>query len=163
MRSTSALVSGALLCSSGIAVAQHAPVTWRATAKNAVYVELLGNGGLLSYNVDRKLKQTVTARFAYGKFSSIELGDQPTESYQTFTAMINALARRRVGPFREDAAGRHLDDRSSTATPWWWTGVAGRTHPEIRDLGRQRRLRFDISRGCERGPGVLASSASTGF
>jgi hypothetical protein len=95
MRSIAAVLTIALCCSSGIVEAQRAPVAWRSTAKNSLFIELGGNVGGLSYNIDRKLNQNVTARLAYGRFSSIELGDQPTKHYKTFTAMINGLA---IGP-----------------------------------------------------------------
>jgi hypothetical protein len=73
------------------AAGQEQSVPWRSTAKTAVFIELFGNGGLLTYNLDRKLNQRVTARFGYGHFNSIELGDGETKQYQTFTGMVNAL------------------------------------------------------------------------
>jgi hypothetical protein len=92
MRFISAVLTIALCCSSELATAQRAPTTWRSTAKNSVFIELFGNAGILSYNVDRKLNQNITARFAYGRFWSIDIGDQPGKFHQTYTGMINWLA-----------------------------------------------------------------------
>jgi hypothetical protein len=106
MKLSSAISVAALFFATGSVAAQQPQITWRSTAKTAVFVEVLGNGGLLTYNVDRKLNQRTTARLAYGDFRSIELGDQDTKHYQTLTAMLNALAG---GP-----------------TWWWEIGVGGR-------------------------------------
>src|SRR6266496_1310371 len=91
MRPYSAIAAAVLVFGSECVGAQEQTVTWRSTAKTAVFVELFGNGGLLTYNVDRKLNQHVTARFAYGDFASIEFGDGVTKHYQTFTGMVNGL------------------------------------------------------------------------
>src|SRR5687768_5858692 len=42
MRSISAVLTIGLCCSSGIVEAQRAPVAWRSTAKNSLFIELGG-------------------------------------------------------------------------------------------------------------------------
>jgi hypothetical protein len=79
------------LLMSGTARAQDPAVSWRSTAKTAVFLELGGNAGYYSYNIDRRLNERVTGRFAYGNYDTIELGDQPTKTYQAFLGMINTL------------------------------------------------------------------------
>jgi hypothetical protein len=117
----------ALLLVSGNVGAQPAQASWRSTAKTAVFVELFGNGGLLTYNVDRKLNQRTTARLAYGRYREVSLGDQEPRHFQTLTAMLNALGGGptwwlevgvggRVGTFREPwprAPSRPLRDITS--------------------------------------------------
>ena len=63
--------------------ARHAP--------NAVFVEALGNGGLYSINYDRLLNSDFSLRAGFTKWSSIELGDQPTKHYAFYLLMLNSL------------------------------------------------------------------------
>ena len=82
----------ATLIVAGSSRAQQPQITWGSTAKTSVFVELLGNGGLLTWNLDRKLNQRTTLRLGYGNYHSIELGDQEPKHYRTYTAMLNGLA-----------------------------------------------------------------------
>ena len=92
MRLSSVIAIAGLLFAGSTVPAQQPQILWRSTAKTAVFVEVFGNGGLLTYNVDRKLNQHTTARLGFGDFRSIELGDQETKHYRTFTGMLNGLA-----------------------------------------------------------------------
>jgi hypothetical protein len=84
-------IASSLLVTTSVA-AQEPQITWRSTAKTALFIEVLGNGGLLSYNLDRKLNESATLRLGYGRYSSIcVLCDQETKRYRTFTAMLNTL------------------------------------------------------------------------
>lgn len=61
----------------------------------AVYVEILGNGGLASVNIDRKLNSNFTVRFGYGvwqTFRSIPAGDQPND-YAVFRPVMLTFLR----------------------------------------------------------------------
>src|SRR6266704_4245650 len=55
----------------------------RYRAPNAVFVEALGNGGLYSFNYDRRLNNSVSIRAGLTKWTSVALlGDQPTRHYK---------------------------------------------------------------------------------
>src|SRR5437870_2209495 len=57
----------------------------RYRAPNAVYVEALGNGGLYSFNYDRRLNNRVSLRGGFTRWTSVPLlGDQPTRHYKFY-------------------------------------------------------------------------------
>src|SRR6266568_5654120 len=63
----------------------------RSRAPNAIFAEVLGNGGLYSLNYDRSLNDAISIRGGYTKWSSVEFGDQPTKHYKFFLLMLNGL------------------------------------------------------------------------
>jgi len=63
----------------------------RGHAPNAIFVEILGNGGLYSLNYDRSLSNAISVRGGYTKWSSVDLGDQPTKHYMFYLLMLNGL------------------------------------------------------------------------
>ena len=73
---------GCFLCG-GILLAQPSDTSRKSRAPNqAVYVEILGNAGLASVNLERKLNSSFTVRIGYGvwqTFRSIPVGDQSND------------------------------------------------------------------------------------
>ncbi len=63
------------------------------TAKNSLYVELLGNGGLYSLNYERNLTDDVTARlgFSYLSLSASASDDSASVTFMSFPLMANYL------------------------------------------------------------------------
>ncbi len=60
-------------------------------AKTSVYLELLGNGGLYSLNVERKLTSNFYGRIGFGSWSSDDLWGAGENSIVTFPVMGNVL------------------------------------------------------------------------
>lgn len=87
MRSKRLLCSIALLvCASPCFAQAHA-------ARNAVYLELLGNGGLYSFNVERMFNDRVGLRVGYASWTGPLLfeGSHPPDKYQTVPVTVSYL------------------------------------------------------------------------
>ena len=84
------------LLSGGTLFAQPSDTERLSRAPNqAVYAEILGNGGLASVNLDRKLNSSFTVRIGYGvwqTFRSIPVGDQPND-YAVFRPVMLTFVR----------------------------------------------------------------------
>lgn len=78
----SALVVVALLCA---CAPLHAQSGAEGPAANAVYVELLGNGGLYSLNYDRRVADAVALRVGFGAWTADDLflGEEAETSFIT--------------------------------------------------------------------------------
>src|SRR5207248_406513 len=61
----------------------------RYRAPNALFVEALGNGGLYSFNYDRRLNNSVTLRGGFTRWTSVSLGSYATRHYTFHLLMLN--------------------------------------------------------------------------
>jgi hypothetical protein len=75
------------------AVAQISPGPAPRQAKNAAYIEVFGNGGDISINVDRALAPGVALRLGYGSWDSERTTDfdRAQKSYTVFPVMLSGL------------------------------------------------------------------------
>jgi hypothetical protein len=82
------LLAGGSPC---LAQTQAAPV-----ARNAVYFEILGNGGLYSFNYERMLTESLGLRVGYATWSSPVFwqGESPPDRYNTVPVTVSYLLGR---------------------------------------------------------------------
>src|SRR5262245_19752504 len=81
-------LAGASIC---LAQPEAAPV-----ARNAVYFEILGNGGLYSFNYERMLTESLGLRVGYASWGSPVLwdGGSPPDQYTTVPVTVSYLLGR---------------------------------------------------------------------
>lgn len=74
--------------------AQGAPPPGDVTPRNSVYVELLGNGGVYSFNYDRKLTDRVAVRIGAASWGvdDLFLGDEAAKRFVTVPVTASWLA-----------------------------------------------------------------------
>lgn len=103
-------------------------------AKTSIYLEILGNGGVYSINVERKLTSNFYGRIGMGNWSSANFLNFGESSFVTFPVMGNMLfgsgsskleigAGFLLGRYSFESAFGEENDRK--ATIFSFTGVAG--------------------------------------
>ncbi len=104
----------ALFLIPAVSVAQTVSVP---PGRNAVYLELLGNGGLYSLNYDRRIADRATVRVGIASWTAVDLfgvGDEETKLL-TFPLLVNFVGG--SGNHHPELGGGLLLGRQTTSAP----------------------------------------------
>jgi hypothetical protein len=98
--------------------------------RNALYLELLGNGGLYSVNYERRMKDRIALRVGVGTWDSTDLlsDSQKDERILAFPMTVSLIRGGRHGGFEVGGGlltGRETSDLGSSRNILALTGIVG--------------------------------------